>query len=245
MVEHRAHQASQQFLGWLLAGRFPLQQVGQPGQPEQLTVRRAGVGHAVGVEQHGVVRLQVVRTHRRRAHPEPERRGRLAVQFSDNLPVAQQQRPGMPGTRPLEPSGAQRERGDDARGERVITVMIRECRVDRGVNARDRRAVPARVPVRAYREAGQHRRADAVPHPVDDREMERAVVGRVVERVTGDVIGRFQHPGDQHAWQAGAPWRQHVPLHGRGQRHVLAAPARMRRVAYPPKGGYYQAGEHA
>jgi hypothetical protein len=59
VVKHRAHQATQQFLWRLLAGRFPLQQVRQPGQPEQFAVRRAGVCHAVGVEQDRVARLQV------------------------------------------------------------------------------------------------------------------------------------------------------------------------------------------
>ena len=96
-------QAPQQFFGCPAAGGFPLQQIGQPVQPELFPVRGPRLGHPVGVQQHRVIRLKLLNARLGGGIAEPERQHRGTAELGDHLAAAQQQRPRMPGTRPLQP----------------------------------------------------------------------------------------------------------------------------------------------
>ena len=104
MLEHGPHQAPQQFFGRPAAGGFPLQQVDQPVQPEQLPVRGPRLGHPVGVQKHGVIWFEFGNARLGCAVAEPERQHRITAELGDYLAPAQQQRPRVPGARPLQPS---------------------------------------------------------------------------------------------------------------------------------------------
>jgi len=86
--------------------------------------------------------------------------------------------------------------------------VIRERSIDGRVNVSDRGAIPARVPVGADGKTGQQRRGDAVAHPVEDREIQVGGADRVIERVSGDVVGGFKQPGDHGARDTGVQRRQ-------------------------------------
>ena len=85
MVEHGADQAPQQLIGGLAAGGFTLQQVHEPVQPEQLPVSGAGLGHPVGVQQHGVIRLQAHRARAGNTITEPERQRGVELSSATTL----------------------------------------------------------------------------------------------------------------------------------------------------------------
>lgn len=89
MMDHRADQAAGQFLERLTAGGFPLGQVGQTLQPEQLPAGGAGLDHPVGVQEHRITAFQVMGPGLGDSPAEAERQGRLAVQLGDHLPAAQ------------------------------------------------------------------------------------------------------------------------------------------------------------
>jgi len=118
VVDDCADQAADEFFGGLAAGGFPLGKVGQPLQAEQLPVRRAGLDHPVGVQQHRVAGLQVHAGGLGSGGAEPERQRRVTAQLGDHFPAAQQQRRRMPGARPFQPPRGGSEPGDDAGDER-------------------------------------------------------------------------------------------------------------------------------
>jgi len=97
VVEQRSHQAPQHLFGLRVASRFPLDQVDQPGQPEQLTVRQVGLGHAVRVQQDRVIGFEVEGAQPWRAAAQTERHDGLVGQLRDDPAVAQQQRWQVPG----------------------------------------------------------------------------------------------------------------------------------------------------
>ena len=107
--------------------------------------------------------------------PQAERQDRLVGQLRDDLAPAQQQRRRVPGARPFQSAGAERQPPDDAGGERIVVVVAGERLVDGRVDVHHGgAAAAARVPVGADGEPGQQRRGDAVAHPVDDREVQHA-----------------------------------------------------------------------
>ena len=103
VIKHRLDQAPKQFIGCPAAGGFPFQQIGQPVETEQFPVRGPCLGHPVGVQQHRVLRLKLLNAWLGGRIAEPERQHCGTAELGDHLAAAQQQRPRMPGTRPLQP----------------------------------------------------------------------------------------------------------------------------------------------
>jgi hypothetical protein len=151
-----------------------------------------GLGHAVRVQQDRVVGFEVEGAQAGGTAPQAERHDRLVGQLRDDLAAAQQQRRHVPGTGPFQPAGVERELADDAGGERIVAEMIRERLIDGRVNVGDRGTIPARVPIGTDGKPGQQRRGDAVAHTVEDREIQVGAADRVIERVSGDVVGGFK-----------------------------------------------------
>jgi hypothetical protein len=245
MVEQRRHQTAENFLRLRIARRFLLEQVDEPAQAEQRPVAEVSLGHAVGVEQHRVARLEVDGAHRRGIAAQAERQGRLVGELGDDFAAPQQQRRQVPRTRPFEAPGGEREPTDDASRKRIVAVMIGQRPVDGGVRVRDGGAGSARVPVGADDQARQQRRGDAVAHAVDDREMQEVVAKRIVEGVAGDVVGRLKQPRDDGAAGPAVQRRQQIPLHARRERHTPALPPHVGGVADQRHRRDGQAGEHA
>ena len=101
MGEQLASHAAHRLCGREVLGDRAGEEVDEPVDPEQVTRRRPGLRHAVGVEEHLVTGLELLGAHGIGVvgvrEPEPEGQAGIDVQAAHELPLAQQQ--AVPGGR--------------------------------------------------------------------------------------------------------------------------------------------------
>jgi hypothetical protein len=130
----------------------------------------------------------------------------------------------------VEHAGAQIERRDLPGDEARISELLQNHRIH-GPHARLEvlAATPA-VPIAAHDQVRHPAGLQAVAHGVEERHVGDVAVDRVVERISGDLVGGFEDGGDHHVRRGEGERRQQRPAHLRRQRDRVRPTRHHRRV---------------
>ena len=160
-----------------------------------------------------------------------KRQGRVGMQGLDLLSASKQQGLRVSGVDPAQKARVCIQLGE-CRGDEGLATERRRHRAVNGLSrVGQRQPGPAGIAVRRDRQHGEQCAAQAVSHPVEDRQRCAAGVHGIVHGIAGNLVCRLQRCSDRDLPAGERERRQQGPLHLRCQPDLLPAPQPDQRVS--------------